>query len=276
MLKSIHTTVNDKEERKAAIGQSKKSIQPSSASPRPTRYCSTKSSLLRVLCSTWWSFKSTSSSADDNVLSFHRWDGKTEIVRERLLKCLERNTANEWTTTKSKNRLGHSQKQHCHQQRTCPSTYAKTAANMWQNNGFGNNGPFQNNFNQDDYPPSPFGGVSGPPGQQYFPIPHHPSMYEDPNGGEGYMSDDFRPEVGLFNEGSFMQNQHQFVNSNVQVSLAQYNLANFPMLNTTTDNRMLTLSHPHSSRRRRLSTTYLRQLHPPLPDLITSMRELPS
>ena len=101
-------------------------------------------------------------------------------------------------------------------------------------------------------------------------------MYEDHNGGEGYMSDDFRPDVGLSNEGSFMQNQHQFVNPNVQVSLAQFNLANFPMHNTTTDNRMLTVSHLHSSHHHRLSTTYLRQLRPPLPDLIISMRELPS
>ena len=73
---------------------------------------------------------------------------------------------------------------------------------MWPNNGFGNNGDFQSNFNQDDYPPSPFGGH---PGQQYFPqlpFPTNMMQYEGGNG-EGFMNNEFQPEVGLYNEGAF-------------------------------------------------------------------------
>lgn len=81
---------------------------------------------------------------------------------------------------------------------------------MWQNNGgFGGNGQFQNNFNQDTYPPSPF--ASQPmPGQQYFA--QHPNMmqYDDGNG------DSYQPEVGLFNDSAYSQNQ--FINSGPQVS----------------------------------------------------------
>jgi hypothetical protein len=88
---------------------------------------------------------------------------------------------------------------------------------MWQNNGFGSNGQFQNGFNnQENYPPSPFGASPGPPlaGQQYFPNQQIMMHYEDTNG-EDFMSNDFQPEVGLYNEGAFMQNQ--FINTNSQV-----------------------------------------------------------
>ncbi|KAH6723959.1 YT521-B-like domain-containing protein [Leptodontidium sp. MPI-SDFR-AT-0119] len=86
---------------------------------------------------------------------------------------------------------------------------------MWQNNGgFGGNGQFQNNFNQDNYPPSPF--ASQPmPGQQYFA--QHPNMmqYDDGNG------DSYQPEVGLFNDSAYSQNQ--FINSGPQFSPLSYN-----------------------------------------------------
>jgi hypothetical protein len=92
---------------------------------------------------------------------------------------------------------------------------------MWQNNGFGNNGQFQNGFNsQESYPPSPFGPSSGPPlaGQQYFPNQQNLMQYEDANG-EGFINNDFQPEVGLYNEGAFMQNQ--FINANTQVCFVE-------------------------------------------------------
>lgn len=95
---------------------------------------------------------------------------------------------------------------------------------MWSNNGFSSNGQFQNGFNnKDNFPPSPFG---GPPGQsqQYFPHQQPLMQYED-NNAEGFMNNDFQPEVGLYNEGSFMQNQ--FINANPQVGSVEHNL--FPL-----------------------------------------------
>jgi hypothetical protein len=91
---------------------------------------------------------------------------------------------------------------------------------MWQNNGYGNNGQFQNGFNQESYPPSTFGPSSGPSlaGQHYFPNQQNLMQYEDANG-EGFMNNDFQPEVGLYNEGTFMQNQ--FINANAQVCFAE-------------------------------------------------------
>ncbi|PVH89900.1 YTH-domain-containing protein [Cadophora sp. DSE1049] len=72
---------------------------------------------------------------------------------------------------------------------------------MWHHNGgFGNNGQFQNNFNQDGYPPSPFAGQLIQ-GQQYFPNQPNMTQYEEPNG------ESFQPEVGLFNDRAYMQNQ---------------------------------------------------------------------
>jgi hypothetical protein len=92
---------------------------------------------------------------------------------------------------------------------------------MWQNNGFGGNGQFPNGFNnQENFPPSPFG---APPGQglaggQYFPTQRNMLQYEDSNG-EGFMNNDFQPEVGLYNEGAFIQNQ--FINANPQVCVGK-------------------------------------------------------
>lgn len=83
---------------------------------------------------------------------------------------------------------------------------------MWPNNEFGNNG---NNFNQDDYPPLPFGDH---PGQPYLPqLSFQPNMMQFEGGnGEGFMNGEFQPEVGLYNEGALAQNQ--FVNAaNAQV-----------------------------------------------------------
>ena len=93
---------------------------------------------------------------------------------------------------------------------------------MWPNNGFGNNGQFQNNFNQDDYTPSPFGGSSDPsgPGQYFQQQPQlHPNLmqYEDSND-EGFNG--FEPEVGLYSEGPFMQNP-KFISPNPQVSVVE-------------------------------------------------------
>ena len=93
---------------------------------------------------------------------------------------------------------------------------------MWPNNSFGNNGNFQNNFNQDDFQTSPFGINSGPPlpGQQYFPqhqSPQNPMQYENAYG-DGYISNELQPEISTFNHGAFTQNQFPNPN-NTQVSL---------------------------------------------------------
>lgn len=91
---------------------------------------------------------------------------------------------------------------------------------MWPSNGFGNNLPFQNNFNQEDFtPPSPFGNANASPGtplpgQHLFP--HGNMMPFGEANGEGFAND-FHPEVGLFNEGAFMQNQGQFMSPQPQV-----------------------------------------------------------
>ncbi|XMA15643.1 hypothetical protein WAI453_008434 [Rhynchosporium graminicola] len=72
---------------------------------------------------------------------------------------------------------------------------------MWQNKGaFGSNGQFQNNFSPDAFSKSSFTGQAMP-GQQYFPQLPNTVQYGDANG------DAFEPEVGLFNNGSFSQNQ---------------------------------------------------------------------
>jgi YTH domain-containing protein 1 len=88
------------------------------------------------------------------------------------------------------------------------NTRQSQAAKMWPNNGFGSNGQFQNNFNnQDDYSPASFGTGVGPSGPgQYFPQqPHNPAMIQyDENGN---VIGDFEPEVGLYNEGPFFHNQ---------------------------------------------------------------------
>ena len=68
----------------------------------------------------------------------------------------------------------------------------------------------------------PFSELSGPPlaGQQYFPTQQNMMHYEDTNG-EGFMNNDFQPEIGLYNEGAFMQNQ--FINANPQVCFVEPN-----------------------------------------------------
>ncbi|KAH7419069.1 YT521-B-like domain-containing protein [Cadophora sp. MPI-SDFR-AT-0126] len=72
---------------------------------------------------------------------------------------------------------------------------------MWHNNGgFSNNSQFQNSFNQDGYPPSPFAGQPVQ-GQQYFPQQPNMTQVEDSHG------DSFQPGGGLFNDRAFMQNQ---------------------------------------------------------------------
>jgi len=95
---------------------------------------------------------------------------------------------------------------------------------MWQNNGFGNSGHFQNFNNQEAFTPPSFGGSPGPllSGQQFFAS--HPNIvqYDD---GEGFINNDFQPEVGIFNEAAYMQNQ--FMNATVPVSFAGSALAMF-------------------------------------------------
>ncbi len=87
---------------------------------------------------------------------------------------------------------------------------------MWSSNGFGNNGHFQNNFSQDGFSASLFGGNPGQPlhGQQYFPQQADSTQFEDVND-EGSITSEFQPELGLFNDGAFMQNQ--FINASPQV-----------------------------------------------------------
>jgi hypothetical protein len=94
---------------------------------------------------------------------------------------------------------------------------------MWQNNGFGSNGQFPNGFgNQENFPRSPFGAPPGQPsvGQQYFPNQQNMMQYEDTNG-DGFIDTDFQPEVGIYNEGAFMQNQ--FINAKSQVCVVELN-----------------------------------------------------
>jgi hypothetical protein len=97
------------------------------------------------------------------------------------------------------------------------------AAIMWQNNAFGSNGQFPNSFgSQENFPRSPFGVPPGQPSveQQYFPNQQNMMQYEDTNG-DGFTDSDFQPEVGIYNEGAFMQNQ--FINANPQVCVVELN-----------------------------------------------------
>ena len=91
---------------------------------------------------------------------------------------------------------------------------------MWQNNGFGNNGQFPNGFNsQENFPSSlgaPLGQLAG--GPQYFPNQQNMMQYDDSND-DGFMSNDFQPEVGIYNEGAFLQTQ--FINANPQVCVVE-------------------------------------------------------
>ena len=104
-----------------------------------------------------------------------------------------------------------------------PNSQLKTAA-MWQNHGFGDNGSFQNNFNQENFPSSPFGAGSGTPlGQSFFPTQTDMLQYEGGNG-EGFISNEFHPEVGLFNQAAFMQNQ--VMNTNGPVRILNPSLSN--------------------------------------------------
>ncbi|TVY85510.1 Zinc finger CCCH domain-containing protein [Lachnellula suecica] len=68
---------------------------------------------------------------------------------------------------------------------------------MWQSNGFGNGASFQNNFNLNDFSSPPYGEPSTPlPGQHTFAqLPF----------GDG---SDFQPEVGLYNQDAYFQNQY--------------------------------------------------------------------
>jgi hypothetical protein len=95
---------------------------------------------------------------------------------------------------------------------------------MWQNNGFGDNSSFQNGFNQENFPPSPFGaGLGTPLGQSFFPNQTDMMQYEGGNG-EGFMSNEFHPEVGLFNQAAYMQNQ--VINANGPVCIMNPSLPN--------------------------------------------------
>jgi len=95
---------------------------------------------------------------------------------------------------------------------------------MWQNNGFANNGPFQNNFNSDDGSFPPFRNNRSPPipGQQLFPQQPNMMLFDNQNG-EGIITNEFQPEVGLFNNRAFLQNQ--FVNQDAQVCFVDPNIS---------------------------------------------------
>jgi hypothetical protein len=89
---------------------------------------------------------------------------------------------------------------------------------MWPNNSFGNTGPFQNSFNPDEFTP-PF--AAGPSaGQPFFShqLQHqpHPMQYED-DSDDNYITNDFQPEVGLYNESAYMQNQFNSPNNQVSI-----------------------------------------------------------
>ncbi|KAE9370411.1 YTH-domain-containing protein [Stipitochalara longipes BDJ] len=94
---------------------------------------------------------------------------------------------------------------------------------MWSNNGFGSNGQFPNGFgHQESFPPSPFEAPRGQglAGQQYFTNQQNMMQFDDANG-EGFLNNDFQPEVSLYNEGAFMQNQ--LINTNTQFSSSPFN-----------------------------------------------------
>lgn len=87
---------------------------------------------------------------------------------------------------------------------------------MWPtNNGFQNNGQYQpNNFNQDDLSgttplPSPFSG--GGQGPSFFPQPN--MMQYDEMNIDGF---NFSPEIPMYNQAAFAQNQ--FISPNPPVS----------------------------------------------------------
>jgi hypothetical protein len=82
---------------------------------------------------------------------------------------------------------------------------------MWQNNGYQSNGSYHNNFNENEYPTSPFTVGSSTP--MFSP---DLMQFENSNG-DGFISQEFQPETGLFNDGAYMQNQ--FLNSHLQVSV---------------------------------------------------------
>lgn len=91
---------------------------------------------------------------------------------------------------------------------------------MWQNNGIQGHGNFENG--QGNYQLS-YGGDDGfipfspgPQSQQYFQVQHLMPYTEI---GDGYMSGDFQPEAGPYNNESFMQNQ--YVSSDDPVSIAK-------------------------------------------------------
>ncbi|PMD46260.1 YTH-domain-containing protein [Hyaloscypha variabilis F] len=97
---------------------------------------------------------------------------------------------------------------------------------MWQSNGFGNNGHFPNGFNnQENFPLSPFGAPSGQglARQQYFTNQQNMMQLDDASG-EDFPNREFQPEVGLYNEGAFMQNQ--FINANPLFSQSTFNQPN--------------------------------------------------
>lgn len=91
---------------------------------------------------------------------------------------------------------------------------------MWQNNGFGSNGQFPNGFNSQEHLPPPFRAPPDHPltGGQYFPNQPNMIQFEDANG-KGLMNNGFQPELGLYNEGAFMQNQ--FLNANAEVCVVE-------------------------------------------------------
>lgn len=124
---------------------------------------------------------------------------------------------------------------------------------MWPGSGFGNGPSAHDGFNQNDFPSSPFRGATGSPlvGQQGFAQNQQNSMQSDNVYSDAY-NNSFQPEVGLYNQEAFTQNQ--FMNPLHQVrsvDLAQFTIRDHRSTNSAN------FSSLSSHLPRHLNTTYL-------------------
>lgn len=96
--------------------------------------------------------------------------------------------------------------------------------NEWQAQAFVSQFANSNNANQEDFVASPFAAFPMLP-LGGFPFPQLP--YNAGSNGDTFMTGDFQPEVGLYNnDGVFMQNQLV----NAQVRFVEDDLVPFPLV----------------------------------------------
>lgn len=98
---------------------------------------------------------------------------------------------------------------------------ANDLVTMWSN-GFGNPGPFQNNFNPDSFSQMPFG---APQGQQFF-AQQGMMPFGSPTD-ENVMDGEYQPDraMNFPNQAAFMQNQNvgAQVSLRTATSISEYN-----------------------------------------------------